>query len=461
MKSKIEKLQELQELFKSEAISKEEFETLKKEILEDKSIPKEKVEAKKEPQQLEKEEKKKGKKVILKGFYNSKNSRVEAPKIVYLDFDDISDEEIKLLKPFIKKKYSDAPSEMTPDEISIGDKLFSFGEIDRINAKRGGFNYAFESIFSLVLACFALFIMLFLPCLILLGGVGGTIAAIVMALMVVNKSDATQLDRNFSYAALVIVAVCIFLYVKDPFNGPLLDSTESSWFSSGSSDENSEVAELLDCSQSVGYYEEGYASGKMVLTLGGSRNCETYVEKVNYESGRNIMVASDCFCAGFDEAIHRKEERYAEALNEAESQPKNRPAEEQGYDKGDGAPSGPSDEELEQYQLMSDEEVDYSVDNLIVGPKYSSYKGPIDQKEIDVKGIDSVYIETYMHKQHGGEARIYSDKMIWNHESSNLSDSSEKKIHKIDVKQYSKILLEFSWDYEYSCDGYMKVIKKI
>jgi len=311
MKSKIEKLQELQELLKAEAISQEEFETLKKEILEDKSTSKEEAKTTKDETPKEKTtEQKKGKKVILKAFYNAQNSRIEPPKITHIDFDDISDDEIKELKQFLRKKYADAPSEMTPDEIEIGNKLFSYGEIDDINASRDGFNYPFFSIVSLLCALAALIVILVLPCLIIIIGGTGLIGSIVLALTVVNKADSTQLDKKFSYAALVIAAICIFLYIKDPFKGVLTSNSDSSWFSGDSSNENIENTPLIDCSQSVRSYQQGYSNGKMVLTLGGTRNCETYVEKVNYETGRNIMNASECFCAGFDEAIALKVERY-------------------------------------------------------------------------------------------------------------------------------------------------------
>jgi periplasmic protein TonB len=307
MKSKIEKLQELQELLKAEAISQEEFETLKKEILEDKSPSKEEAEIPKEETHKEKTtEQKKGKKVILKGFHNAQNSRIEPPKITHIDFDDISDDEIKELKQFLRKKYADAPSEMTPDEIEIGNKLFSIREIDKINASRSGFNYAFVSIISLLTALFALYIMLYVPCLIFFGGVGGSLAVVIISIVILNKSDATKLDRYFSIASLLIIAFCVYLYNRDPFNGLLSDD----------SDDISQVENLVDCSQSSDIYNKGYSWGKNVLAVGGSHDCELFVQDMNQSVRGNQLSVSDCFCAGFDEAIALKEERYVSSNND-------------------------------------------------------------------------------------------------------------------------------------------------
>ena len=60
----------------------------------------------------------------------------------------------------------------------------------------------------------------------------------------------------------------------------------------------------VDCSNSVGQYEDGYYSGKLLLTLGTSASCSKWTEEMGMSS------PSDCYCAGFNDGKAGKENKY-------------------------------------------------------------------------------------------------------------------------------------------------------
>ena len=143
--SKIQKLQDLNELFKSGAISKEEFDILKNEIMESTEST---ASAKKEESTaltiLNKEQ------INFKSFKDSYGKLVKVPEITHIDIKNITLEEKKVLKPFLRKKYVYASYDMTKDEITLIEKLFTLYQIHEMESERPGFNYAFGSIISLL-----------------------------------------------------------------------------------------------------------------------------------------------------------------------------------------------------------------------------------------------------------------------------------------------------------------------
>jgi hypothetical protein len=210
--NKIDKLNHLGELLKFGAVSQEEFESLKSEIFNDKkdslNTP---IQKTKKPEQVNKNKDK----VSLKSFNGEGGELVKAPDIQYLHLNDLSDSEISILKPFIRKKQIHSPAEMTSDEISITKKIYSALQLAQINSERPGLNYAFGSILSVLSAGAALYFFTISPCFIIIGAGGGVLNSIFISLFILNKVDATKLDRTFSYIAIVLSVFAIMIYFKE------------------------------------------------------------------------------------------------------------------------------------------------------------------------------------------------------------------------------------------------------
>jgi hypothetical protein len=209
--NKIDKLNQLGELLKSGAVSQDEFESLKNEILNDEKVSlNNPIQETKAPKQdiINKD------KISLKSFNYEGGSLVKAPDIQYLNLKDLSDSEIKILKPFLRKKQIHSPAEMTSDEISIANKIFSALEIAQMNSERPGFNYAFGSILSVLTAAAALYFFTISPCFIIIGAGGGVLTSIFISGTILSKVDATKLDRTFSYIAIGLSALAIYVYFK-------------------------------------------------------------------------------------------------------------------------------------------------------------------------------------------------------------------------------------------------------
>jgi len=44
--------------------------------------------------------------------------------------------------------------------------------------------------------------------------------------------------------------------------------------------------------------------------MGGSGSCSEYVNSYNYQTGRNTMHATDCFCDGFEDGLNGRSSKY-------------------------------------------------------------------------------------------------------------------------------------------------------
>jgi hypothetical protein len=205
--SKVEKLNELNELHKSGAISKEEFDSLKKEILESKESlsPTKKEETTAQPI-INKQQ------INLKSFRDSDGNLVKAPEITHIDFKNITSEENKVLKPFLRKKHIHASYDMTEDEITLGKKLFTSYEIHSMESERPGFNYAFGSIISLLAGIAAAIFLYISPCMIIFC-YGGLAASVFIAGFTLTRVNATKMDKIVCGLALAADAVGIFFYI--------------------------------------------------------------------------------------------------------------------------------------------------------------------------------------------------------------------------------------------------------
>lgn len=65
-----------------------------------------------------------------------------------------------------------------------------------------------------------------------------------------------------------------------------------------------------NCENNQYEYQEGYAAGKLTRTMGGSGSCSEYVNSYNYQTGRNTMHATDCFCDGFEDGLNGRSSKY-------------------------------------------------------------------------------------------------------------------------------------------------------
>lgn len=99
--------------------------------------------------------------------------------------------------------------------------------------------------------------------------------------------------KLFSIFSLLIVGFFLFL---------ALGSSDSK------SDEKSKT--IKDCSNQKYAYSSGYSSGRLCKLMGDYSSCESFVEKYNYETGRNILSASDCYCEGFNDGKDGNPEKY-------------------------------------------------------------------------------------------------------------------------------------------------------
>ncbi len=207
MANKFDKLNELHDLLKTGAITQQEFESLKSEIIKNVNFTSNTFTQNIQsniPDNGNKE------KISLKSFHDSEGTLIKAPDIHYLNLKDLSDNEIKLLKPFIRQKQIHSPSEMTSDEIKIGNKIFSVLEIAEMNSERPGFNYALLSIVSLVASGFSLWLATISPCLLIFAGTIIT-ASIFNSIFILLKVDATKLDKIVCYLTLFLNFITIYL----------------------------------------------------------------------------------------------------------------------------------------------------------------------------------------------------------------------------------------------------------
>lgn len=205
--NKLEKLKELGELLKSNAINDIEFETLKHEVLfsDDNAVLQNEALKNSKKVDLEKE------RIQLKSFKDNNDKLIESPKLEYINFKDIINDEIKLIKPFLRLKQMHAPEDMTQDEIVLGEKLFSTSEILQINSERSGFNYVTSSFFSVITALGCLLLIVFHPLLIFITGFL-TVGVIITGLTTLNRLDSTKLDKRAVYLSFVLIGSGFIIY---------------------------------------------------------------------------------------------------------------------------------------------------------------------------------------------------------------------------------------------------------
>jgi len=65
-----------------------------------------------------------------------------------------------------------------------------------------------------------------------------------------------------------------------------------------------------NCDDNQFEYQDGFAAGKLTKIMGGFGSCKDYVKSYNYETGRNTLHATDCYCEGFKDGLNGKPEKY-------------------------------------------------------------------------------------------------------------------------------------------------------
>jgi hypothetical protein len=218
----IQKLKSLGELLASGTITKEEFNSLKSEILNEKSPETNQIKndfPKSESIEEIKSTENDKKKIRLVGFHNSTTGkRVAPPKIEFLNIDKMTKEEENQLRAFLRLKQIFSPSNMTNDEIKIGNKLFTRLEIERFNSERPGLNFPWAVIISVLTAGLSLFLMYISPCFGFLGAGTGMVSATAISIFVLTRVSATKLDKILSVIA-IILSIGAFIAYQSHFKG--------------------------------------------------------------------------------------------------------------------------------------------------------------------------------------------------------------------------------------------------
>lgn len=81
-------------------------------------------------------------------------------------------------------------------------------------------------------------------------------------------------------------------------------------FGSDESKNENDQKETSNCENSKDEYASGYSSGILCKAMGDYSSCESFVRNCNYETGRDILTASDCYCEGFDDGKDGNPKKY-------------------------------------------------------------------------------------------------------------------------------------------------------
>jgi len=206
MSNKIEKLAELNNLYKSGAITSEELENLKKEILSDNNTSLD------VNQNTSNNKTGEGHRIFLKSFNDANGKLINPPTIEYFDLNNISNKELDLIRPFIQMKQTHAPAEMTKDEIDICNKLFSIQEIAKMNSDRQGFNYGAAGIINVLCGGAVLYFINVSPCMIYLGAGSAGFASVFISLFILSRMDATIGDKILCAVSLIEIFIAIVVF---------------------------------------------------------------------------------------------------------------------------------------------------------------------------------------------------------------------------------------------------------
>jgi hypothetical protein len=203
--NRIKRLQDLAKLYKEGAISNEDFESLKNEILGSSNPQVEDDNKTIKPKQDTINTKGQIQQADLKQFYKG-SKLIKAPNIEILDNEIRNKDEIPLLKSFIRLKEIAAPTEMTKFELDISKEIFTAEELLEIKSERSGFNYPIINIVALGPAIFLIYLIKISPCLMYLGGLSSTFLSVVSSVFILSRKDATKYDK-------IIGGISIFLIV--------------------------------------------------------------------------------------------------------------------------------------------------------------------------------------------------------------------------------------------------------
>jgi hypothetical protein len=190
----IKELEDIGNLYKDGAITKDEFESLKNEILSSSHPPVDDNNKTIKPKQESINTGGDFKQADLKQFYKG-SKLIKAPNIEISDNEIRNKDEIPLLKSFIRLKEIAAPTEMTKFELDISKKIFTAEELLEIRSERSGFNYPIINIVALGPAIFLIYLIKISPCLMYLGGLSSTFLSVASSLFILSRKDATKYDK--------------------------------------------------------------------------------------------------------------------------------------------------------------------------------------------------------------------------------------------------------------------------
>jgi TonB family protein len=90
-------------------------------------------------------------------------------------------------------------------------------------------------------------------------------------------------------------------------------------FGSDESKTKNDQKETSNCENSKDEYASGYSSGILCKAMGDYSSCESFVRNYNYETGRDILTASDCYCEGFDDGKDGNPKKYNSDIDNSTS----------------------------------------------------------------------------------------------------------------------------------------------
>ncbi len=235
---KIDELKRLKSLLDEGTINKEEFNQLKKNILESNLnqdstkmnmvenispqniLNSEDANSMKIPNQIdlnasEKKISKKGKseKLNLKRFVNKEEKLITPPHINSIKIDQIYEEDKEPLRIYLKQKIeSIAIEDFTQDEMDIVSILFTENEVLVFLSNRKGMNYRGNIIGGIVIAIVSGVLLYILPCLIIFSVGLGWILSLAIAIQILRAKDATRMDIKYAYVLIGLVITVIIIY---------------------------------------------------------------------------------------------------------------------------------------------------------------------------------------------------------------------------------------------------------
>ena len=201
----LQKIIELDNLYKSGAITAKEFEDLKKEVLGINRTSADVI-SKSDINIL-----------YFKDYQDSDGKLIIAPRI-----DSLNDRnQLASAKEFLIGKYIHCPNYFTKDELNIFEKYFTSDEIEIISSNRSGFNLPIFSIGGILSGVFAFVLVTISPCLMYFGGGTALAYSAICFFVIISQKKSTKSDKMASWIILIeIIGAIVYFGVvwKEAFH---------------------------------------------------------------------------------------------------------------------------------------------------------------------------------------------------------------------------------------------------